>query len=67
VSVPEGLTYEDPDGRATFTVRTDDVRPGGLSIGLQVDQVAVTASISRDDVRELALALEDWLFDSRPA
>jgi peptidyl-tRNA hydrolase len=64
-----GLTYEDPEGMATLTVRTDQVQPRGrgLLIGLQVQHVAVTASISRDEVRELVTALDEWLFDSRPA
>jgi len=37
-----------------------------LLVSMQATPVAIAAALSRDDVRDLVQALDDWLFDSRP-
>jgi hypothetical protein len=37
-----------------------------LLVSLQVHPTAIAAALSRDDVRDLVQALDDWLYDSRP-
>lgn len=39
---------------------------GDLLVSMQASPVAIAAALSRDDVRDLVQALDDWLFDSRP-
>lgn len=47
------------------TVELDGIA-GDLVVTLTVAPVAIAAPLSRDDVQQLAQALDDWLYDSRP-
>ena len=51
---------------ALLTVFTDVVDER-LQLAAQFAHVTVTIGLNRDDVRQLATALDEWLFDSRPA
>lgn len=56
------------DGGVTMMVRTDWTTPGGaLAISMHCGPVALLLGISRDEVRDLVQALDDWLYESRPS
>lgn len=52
---------------ALLTVFTDNVNDGRLQLAAQFASVTVSIGLTRDDVRTLSLALEDWLYESRSA
>jgi hypothetical protein len=53
-------------GGGTLRLDQDDVDPKRLLVTLTTQPVAIAGAITRDEVQELAQALDDWLYDSRP-
>jgi hypothetical protein len=53
-------------GGGLLVVDRDADHPAQLVVSLMTHPVAIAGPISRDDVQQLAQALDDWLFDSRP-
>lgn len=51
---------------ALLTVFTDLVNDGRLQLAAQFASVTISIGLTRDDVQELAQALDEWLYDSRP-
>jgi len=65
VSTPAPLSLE-REG-ALLTVFTDLINDGRLQMAAQFASVTVAIGLTRDDVQELAQALDEWLYESRPA
>jgi hypothetical protein len=53
-------------GGSRFVLAPDTADPRQLVVSMTTQPVAIIARLCRADVQDLALALEDWLYDSRP-
>lgn len=58
-------TAQEPHG-GELVIRQDPAAPGGLLLSAAADGIAVTVSLSRDQVQNITQALDGWLYESRP-